>query len=38
MYKKVSNEHDQDFLERANDDMGIILTFVRLFQRLPLHV
>ncbi|KAG0699432.1 hypothetical protein DFH29DRAFT_936975 [Suillus ampliporus] len=30
-YKKVSNEYDDDFLERANDDMGIILTFVRSF-------
>jgi hypothetical protein len=30
-YKKISNEHDNDFLERANDDMGIILTFVCLF-------
>ncbi|KAJ8586814.1 hypothetical protein M405DRAFT_716328, partial [Rhizopogon salebrosus TDB-379] len=30
-YKKVSNEHDNDFLERANDDMGIILTFAGLF-------
>ena len=29
-YKKVS--YDNDFLERANDDMAIILTFVRLFQ------
>jgi hypothetical protein len=28
-YKKVSNEYDDDFLERANDDMAIILTFVR---------
>jgi hypothetical protein len=27
-YKKVSNEYDDDFLDRANDDMGIILTFV----------
>ncbi|KAG1789502.1 uncharacterized protein HD556DRAFT_774503 [Suillus plorans] len=23
-YKKVSTEHDDDFLDRANDDMGII--------------
>jgi hypothetical protein len=30
-YKNVSNEHDNDLLERANDDMGIILTFVCLF-------
>ncbi|OJA21309.1 hypothetical protein AZE42_11109 [Rhizopogon vesiculosus] len=30
-YKKISNEHDNDFLERANDDMGIILTFAGLF-------
>ncbi|KAJ8579355.1 hypothetical protein M405DRAFT_718211, partial [Rhizopogon salebrosus TDB-379] len=30
-YKRVSNEHDDDFLERANDDMGIILTFAGLF-------
>jgi len=30
-YKKVSNERDDDFLARANDDMGIILTFVCLF-------
>ena len=27
-YKKVSNEYDDDFLGRANDDMAIILTFV----------
>jgi len=33
-YKEVSNEHDNDFLERANDDMGIILTFVCLFMSL----
>ncbi|KAJ8581346.1 hypothetical protein M405DRAFT_832717 [Rhizopogon salebrosus TDB-379] len=26
-YKKVSNEYDDDFLERGNDDMAIILTF-----------
>ncbi|KAG2360150.1 hypothetical protein BDR07DRAFT_1261832, partial [Suillus spraguei] len=26
-YKKVSTEHDNEFLERANDDMAIILTF-----------
>ncbi|OAX32827.1 hypothetical protein K503DRAFT_701485, partial [Rhizopogon vinicolor AM-OR11-026] len=30
-YKKVSDEYDNDFLERANDDMGIILTFAGLF-------
>ncbi|KAJ8588052.1 hypothetical protein M405DRAFT_740954, partial [Rhizopogon salebrosus TDB-379] len=30
-YKKISNEHDDDFLERSNDDMGIILTFAGLF-------
>ncbi|KAG0692595.1 hypothetical protein DFH29DRAFT_771631, partial [Suillus ampliporus] len=30
-YKKVSNEYDDDFLARANDDMGIILTFAGLF-------
>ncbi|KAG1852369.1 hypothetical protein C8R48DRAFT_611779, partial [Suillus tomentosus] len=30
-YKKVSTEYDDDFLERANDDMGIILTFAGLF-------
>ncbi|KAG1720498.1 uncharacterized protein EDB91DRAFT_1027957, partial [Suillus paluster] len=30
-YKKVSNEYDDDFFERANDDMGIILTFAGLF-------
>ncbi|KAG1725531.1 hypothetical protein EDB19DRAFT_264472 [Suillus lakei] len=30
-YKKISNEHDDDFLDRANDDMGIILTFAGLF-------
>jgi hypothetical protein len=28
-YKKVSNEYDGDILERANDDMAIMLTFVR---------
>jgi hypothetical protein len=32
-YKKVSNEYDDDFLERANDDMAIILTFVRFILR-----
>jgi hypothetical protein len=37
-YKRVSNEHDGDFLERANDDMGIILTFVSSFLRLPIQV
>jgi hypothetical protein len=37
-YKRVSNEHDDDFLERANDDMGIILTFVSSFLRLPIQV
>ncbi|KAG2337278.1 hypothetical protein BDR05DRAFT_847490, partial [Suillus weaverae] len=31
MYKKISNEYDNDFLERANDDMSIILTFAGLF-------
>ncbi|KAG1812279.1 hypothetical protein EV424DRAFT_1287473, partial [Suillus variegatus] len=30
-YKKVSTEYDHDFLGRANDDMGIILTFAGLF-------
>ncbi|KAG0699176.1 hypothetical protein DFH29DRAFT_62225 [Suillus ampliporus] len=30
-YKKISSEHDDDFLARANDDMGIILTFAGLF-------
>ncbi|KAG2076161.1 hypothetical protein BDR04DRAFT_993630, partial [Suillus decipiens] len=30
-YKKVSAEYDDDFLGRANDDMGIILTFAGLF-------
>ncbi|KAG2098457.1 uncharacterized protein F5147DRAFT_538692, partial [Suillus discolor] len=30
-YKKVSAEYDHDFLGRANDDMGIILTFAGLF-------
>lgn len=29
-YKKVSDEYDNDFLERANDDMGVILTFAGL--------
>ncbi|KAG1805471.1 uncharacterized protein BJ212DRAFT_1283701 [Suillus subaureus] len=37
-YKKVSTEYDDDFLGRANDDMGIILTFVRLFLRLSMQV
>jgi hypothetical protein len=37
-YKKISNEHDDDFLERSNDDMGIILTFVRAFCCLLLRV
>ncbi|KAG1717656.1 hypothetical protein EDB19DRAFT_1652804, partial [Suillus lakei] len=30
-YDKVSTEYDDDFLERANGDMGIILTFAGLF-------
>ncbi|KIK33100.1 hypothetical protein CY34DRAFT_47899, partial [Suillus luteus UH-Slu-Lm8-n1] len=30
-YQKVSTEYDDDFLARANDDMGIILTFAGLF-------
>ncbi|KAG2159464.1 uncharacterized protein EDB93DRAFT_1074956 [Suillus bovinus] len=30
-YKKVSTEYDDDFLERANDDIAIILTFAGLF-------
>ncbi|KAG2114842.1 hypothetical protein DEU56DRAFT_699092, partial [Suillus clintonianus] len=30
-YDKVSTEYDADFLERANGDMGIILTFAGLF-------
>jgi len=34
MYKKVSNEYDGDFLDRATDDMAVILTFVCLFPRL----
>jgi hypothetical protein len=33
-YDKVSTEYDNDFLERANGDMGIILTFVRSFASL----
>ncbi|KAG1726561.1 hypothetical protein EDD22DRAFT_741025, partial [Suillus occidentalis] len=30
-YDKVSTEYDSDFLERANSDMSIILTFAGLF-------
>ncbi|KAJ8589257.1 hypothetical protein M405DRAFT_862296 [Rhizopogon salebrosus TDB-379] len=30
-YKRVSDEYDDDFLERANDDMAIILIFADLF-------
>ncbi|OAX37871.1 hypothetical protein K503DRAFT_656985, partial [Rhizopogon vinicolor AM-OR11-026] len=30
-YKRVSIEYDDDFLERANDDMAIILIFAGLF-------
>ncbi|KAG1720502.1 uncharacterized protein EDB91DRAFT_1064825, partial [Suillus paluster] len=30
-YKKISNEYDDDFLERAHNDMGMILTFAGLF-------
>jgi hypothetical protein len=37
-YKKVSNEYDDDFLERANDDMAIILTFVRFILHPVMHV
>ncbi|KAG1838913.1 hypothetical protein DFJ58DRAFT_120881 [Suillus subalutaceus] len=29
-YKKFSTEYDNDFLRRANDDMGIVLTFAGL--------
>ena len=36
-YKRVANEYDDDFLERANDDMAIILTFVRSFILLPMR-
>ncbi|OJA12447.1 hypothetical protein AZE42_11784 [Rhizopogon vesiculosus] len=32
-YKKVSEEYDNNFLERANDDMSIILTY--LFSSIP---
>jgi hypothetical protein len=37
-YKRVSNEHDIGFLERSNDDMAIILTFVRSFLPLSMQV
>jgi len=37
-YKTVSDEYDSDFLDRANDDMGIILTFVSLFLCLSMQV
>jgi len=37
-YKKVSNEYDNDFLERANDDMAIVLVFVCLVLRLSIEV
>ena len=37
-YKKVSDEYDSDFLDRANDDMAIILTFVRSFQRISVQI
>ncbi|OAX32360.1 hypothetical protein K503DRAFT_618450 [Rhizopogon vinicolor AM-OR11-026] len=30
-YEKVSNEYDNDFLERANNDMVTVLTFAGLF-------
>ncbi|KAG2040623.1 hypothetical protein BDR03DRAFT_840018, partial [Suillus americanus] len=30
-YDTVSMEYDDDFLSRANDDMGIVLTFAGLF-------
>jgi len=33
-YKKVSKGYDDDFLDRATDDMSIILTFVCLLRRL----
>jgi hypothetical protein len=36
-YKKVSDEYDNDFLERANDDMGVILTLLVYSQLLTLH-
>ncbi|KAJ8589259.1 hypothetical protein M405DRAFT_738847, partial [Rhizopogon salebrosus TDB-379] len=36
-YKRVSNEYDDDFLQRANDDMAIILTFVCSFILLPMR-
>jgi hypothetical protein len=37
-YKKVSDGHDIGFLERANDDVAIILTFVRSFLPLSMQV
>ncbi|OJA13256.1 hypothetical protein AZE42_11182 [Rhizopogon vesiculosus] len=37
-YKRISNEYDDDFLERANDDMAIILTFVCLSLSLSMQV
>jgi len=37
-YKKVSDEYDNDFLDRANDDMAIILIFVRLLQSISVDI
>jgi len=37
-YKKVSDEYDTDFLDRANDDMAIILIFVRLLQSISVDI
>lgn len=37
-YKKVSNEYDDNFPGRANDDISIILTFVCFFLYLSMQV
>jgi len=37
-YRKISDEFDDDFLDRANDDMAIILTSVRSFQHVSMQV
>ncbi|KAG2051745.1 hypothetical protein BDR06DRAFT_889166, partial [Suillus hirtellus] len=33
-YKKISNEYDDDFLNRAHSDITVILTFVCSFRYL----
>lgn len=38
MYKRVSNEHDAEFLKQAHGDMAVVLTFVSSLLRLLMQV